>query len=97
VRFLGRPVGGEAGDAAGPTALTPSSQGYAVLDQVHVLMSGRCCTGYEFSTSAAHSCCIYDKTKGITVSRKDWMRAVWKRNGWDDSGRVTRVEFRYKR
>jgi len=60
-------------------------------------MSGRRCTGYEFSTGAAHSCCIYDKTKEIAVSRKDWMRAVWTRNGWDGESQVTRVEFRYKR
>jgi hypothetical protein len=60
-------------------------------------MTGRRCTGYEFSTGAAHSCCIYDKTKEITVSRKDWMCAVWTRNGWDGVARVTRVEFRYKR
>jgi hypothetical protein len=60
-------------------------------------MTGRRCTGYEFSTGAAHSCCIYDKTKEITVSRKDWMRAVWTCNGWDGVAQVTRVEFRYKR
>src|SRR5690348_1702414 len=60
-------------------------------------MTGRRCTGYEFSTGGAHSCCIYDKTKEITVSRKDWMRAVWERHGWDGVARVTRVEFRYKR
>ena len=60
-------------------------------------MEGRRCTGYEFSKGAAHSCCIYDKTKEITKSRKDWMRAVWERHGWDGESSVTRVEFRYKR
>jgi hypothetical protein len=34
-----------------------------------------------------HSCRIYDKTKEITVSHKDWMQAVWLRNGWDDTNR----------
>ncbi len=58
---------------------------------------GRRCTGYEFSKGAVHSCCIYDKTKEITVSRKVWMQEVWRRNGWDGVSRVTRVEFRYKR
>src|SRR5262249_6198313 len=28
-------------------------------------MEGRRCTGYEFSKGAAHSCCIYDKTKEL--------------------------------
>ncbi len=51
----------------------------------------------DFSKGAAHSCCIYDKTKEITVSRKDWMQDVWESNGWDGESRVTRVEFRYKR
>jgi hypothetical protein len=60
-------------------------------------MQGRRCTGYEFSTGAAHSCCIYHKTTEITLSRKDWMREVWRQNGWDGQARVTRVEFRYKR
>jgi hypothetical protein len=60
-------------------------------------MTGRRCTGYEFSKGAAHSCTIYDKTKEITVSRKNWMHEVWRSNGWDGEARVTRVEFRYKR
>jgi hypothetical protein len=60
-------------------------------------MTGRRCTGYEFSKGAAHSCTIYDKTKEITVSRKDWMQAVWTSNGWDGEARITRVEFRNKR
>ncbi len=64
---------------------------------VEVNFDGRRCTGYEFSKGAVHSCCIYDKTKEITVSRKAWMQDVWMRNGWDGESRVTRVEFRYKR
>src|SRR5262249_45850935 len=47
-----------------------------------VNMNGRRCTGYEFSKGAAHSCCIYDKSKELTISHKDWMHAVWERNGW---------------
>lgn len=64
---------------------------------VEVNFDGRRCTGYEFSKGAVHSCCIYDKTKEITVSRKGWMQDVWARNGWDGESRVIRVEFRYKR
>jgi hypothetical protein len=65
--------------------------------KMEVNFDGRRCTGYEFSKGAVHSCCIYDKTKEITVSRKTWMQEVWARNGWDGESRVTRVEFRYKR
>jgi hypothetical protein len=63
--------------------------------QIH--LHGRGGGTLEFSKGAAHSCCIYDKTKEITVSRKDWMQTVWTANGWDGESRVTRVEFRYKR
>ena len=68
-----------------------------VRPSLELNMTGRRCTGYEFSKGAAHSCTIYDKTKEITVSRKDWMQEVWRSNGWDGEASVTRVEFRYKR
>jgi hypothetical protein len=64
---------------------------------LEVNLDGRRCTGFVFSRGAAHSCTLYDKTKEITVSRKDWMRVVWRCHGWDGTGRVLRVEFRYKR
>ena len=69
----------------------------AELPAVEVNMDGRRCTGFEFSKGAAHSCCIYDKTKEITRSRKEWMEEVWTTNGWEGVSRVVRVEFRYKR
>src|SRR5258708_2817270 len=66
-----------------------------VRPSLELNMTGRHCTGYEFSKGAAHSCCIYDKTKEISVSRKDWMQTVWASNGWDGQRPVTRVEIRY--
>jgi hypothetical protein len=63
---------------------------------LQINLNGRRCGTLDFSKGAAHSCCIYDKTKEITVSRKDWMQEVWRSNGWDGESRVTRVEFRYK-
>jgi hypothetical protein len=65
--------------------------------ELQINLNGRRCGTLDFSKGGAHSCCIYDKTKEITVSRKDWMREVWGSNGWDGGSRVTRVEFRYKR
>jgi hypothetical protein len=64
---------------------------------LQINLNGRRCGTLDFSKGAAHSCCIYDKTKEITVSRKDWMHEVWRSNSWDGESRVTRVEFRYKR
>jgi hypothetical protein len=68
-----------------------------VAPALEVNLHGRRCTGFEFSQGAIHSCCIYDKTKELAISRKEWMRAVWEQHGWDGTSRVTRVEFRYKR
>jgi hypothetical protein len=64
---------------------------------LEINLYGRRCTGFEFSKGAAHSCCLYDKTKELAKSRKEWMQAVWEQNGWDGEARVVRVEFRYKR
>ena len=36
------------------------------------------------------------QTQESTVSRKDWRHDVCKSHGWDEEGRVTRVEFRYR-
>jgi hypothetical protein len=65
--------------------------------QMQVNLNRRRCSTFDFSKGGAHSCCIYDKTTEIAVSRKDWMQEVWTANGWDGESRVTRVEFRYKR
>jgi hypothetical protein len=64
---------------------------------VTVHTNGRVCTGFEFSKKAPHSCVIYDKTRELARSRKEWMHTVWQANGWDGRGRVIRVEFRYER
>jgi hypothetical protein len=65
--------------------------------QLEANQDGRRCTGFEFSKGASHSSTVYDKTREIVVSRKDWMRVVWRCHGWDGEHRVWRVEFRYKR
>ena len=64
---------------------------------LEINLDGRRCSGYDFSKTAPHSCCIYDKTREIVTSRKDCMVLVWESNGWDGSSRVIRVEFRYER
>jgi hypothetical protein len=47
-----------------------------VRPSLEFTMTGRRCTWYASSKGAAHSCCIYDKNKEITVSREDRMRKV---------------------
>jgi hypothetical protein len=70
--------------------------GVFISPAVDARMGGRRCRGFDFSRSAAHSCCLYDKTVEIVHSRKDWVRLIWQQHGWQ-GGRVYRVEFRYKR
>src|SRR5579883_3369510 len=62
-----------------------------------VTFTGRRVTQFDFSKTAPHSCCIYDKTKEVQVHQKQWFHAVWKQHGWDGESRVTRIEFRYER
>jgi hypothetical protein len=90
-------LAGESEDMADEPAKGGDPEAAFVGAAPEINLHGRRCTGFEFSRGAVHSCCVYDKTKEIAVSRKDWMRAVWERNGWDGASRVVRVEFRYKR
>jgi hypothetical protein len=56
-------------------------------------------TGVDFSLHGAMSCAIYDKTREITLSGKDWFEDLWRLHGWDASTQrsVWRVECRFKR
>jgi hypothetical protein len=69
------------------------------LAQVSVDAHAKRCEGTESRErkAAPHSCCIYDETREIVTSRKDWMEPVWESNGLDGSSPVIRVEFRYER
>jgi hypothetical protein len=76
---------------------TDDDEPFIVPGDVRLQFAGRRLATLDFSKGAPHSCCLYDKTAEIKVSRKDWMEEVWSFNGWDGESRVTRVEFRYKR
>ncbi len=55
-------------------------------------------TGFEFSPHGAMSAIIYDKTREIQKSGKEWVPDLWYANGYTElDGRVRRVEIRYKR
>src|SRR5579875_3719212 len=62
-----------------------------------VTFSGRKVNQFDFSKTAPHSCCIYDKTKEVKTHHNEWFHAIWKANGWDGESRVIRIEFRYER
>ncbi len=54
-------------------------------------------TGLTFSAHGSLSCVIYDKTREIKRSDKQWFADLWKANGWDGDSQVWRVECRFKR
>lgn len=56
-------------------------------------------SGFDFSKRGAMSCTIYDKTREIQHSGKEWFYDLWRSRGWDDTteGSVWRVEFKFKR
>jgi hypothetical protein len=59
-------------------------------------------TGFDFSRSkyglSALSCRIYDKSRELVQSGKEWFVDLWRSRGWsEDDGRVWRVEFSFKR
>lgn len=53
-------------------------------------------TGYRFGSGDLVGR-LYDKTNEIKVSQKEWMREVWKAEGWDRETTVIRYEFQCRR
>jgi hypothetical protein len=59
-------------------------------------------TGYDFSRgkhgSSSLSCRMYDKSRELVQSGKEWFLDLWRAHGWsEEDGRVWRVEFSFKR
>ena len=62
--------------------------------------SGLVETGFDFSKRGVMSCTIYDKTRELMKSGKDWFLDLWSSPGRDwsvEDGSVWRVEFKFKR
>jgi len=53
-------------------------------------------TGYRFGSGDLVGR-MYDKTIEIKVSQKEWMKEVWKAEGWDGETPVVRYEFQCRR
>jgi len=55
-------------------------------------------TGFDFSKRGSLSCTIYDKTREMKQSGKEWFCDIWRLHDWrEDDGSVWRVEFKFKR
>jgi hypothetical protein len=54
-------------------------------------------TGLCFSPEGSLSCLIYEKSRELRQSGKEWFEDKWFANGWDEKQPVWRVEFRFER
>jgi hypothetical protein len=55
-------------------------------------------TGLDFSHGGPLSLTIYDKSREMKKSGKEWFEDLWRAHGWsEEDGRVWRVELKYKR
>jgi len=54
-------------------------------------------TGYSFGLGGDLSARLYDKTKELEESKKDYLKKLWADKGWDGEATVWRLEFQFKR
>ena len=54
-------------------------------------------TGISFGAGNEVSARLYDKTRELLKSRKDYLKPLWAANGWDGSATVWRMEFQIRR
>ena len=54
-------------------------------------------TGLMFSPKGTVSCVIYNKSREIKRSGKEWNEDKWLANDWEEGEEVWRVEFRFER
>ena len=54
-------------------------------------------TGISFGAGNEISARLYDKTRELLKSRKDYLKPLWSGNGWDGSEPVWRMEFQIRR
>lgn len=59
--------------------------------------SGRDFTGITIGRGNTILCRIYDKTKEIAKSGKEWFKEIWQKNNWNQEKPVWRVEFQLRR
>lgn len=59
--------------------------------------TGRNFTGFTIGRGNTILCRIYDKTKEIIKSGKEWFKEIWQKNGWKEEKPVWRVEFQLRR
>lgn len=58
---------------------------------------GNTFTGWSIGLGGAISARLYDKTKELEKSNKDYLKSIWQKQGWQEGLRVWRLEFQLKR
>lgn len=64
---------------------------------VHDFSFGLKRTGLSFSPKGVLSCVIYNKSRELKQTGKEWFEDKWLANGWEEDQTVWRVEFRFER
>lgn len=54
-------------------------------------------SGWVIGSGGAISARLYDKTLEIKKSKKDYLKDIWKSEGWDEEQTVWRLEFQFRR
>lgn len=54
-------------------------------------------TGISFGAGNEVSARLYDKTRELLKSKKDYMRPLWAQSGWNGTDQVWRMEFQVRR
>ncbi len=65
--------------------------------KTHKYWNGDIFTGWTIGQGGDILARLYDKTVEIEKSRKDYLREIWEKNGWDTFHRVWRLEFQLRR
>jgi hypothetical protein len=54
-------------------------------------------SGWAIGLGGVIACRLYDKTLELEESGKDFLKELWKREGWQEGQKVWRLEFEFKR
>ncbi|BBO18500.1 conserved hypothetical protein [Candidatus Brocadia pituitae] len=65
--------------------------------KTHKYWNGDIFTGWTIGQGGDILARLYDKTVEIEKSRKDYLREIWEKQGWDTFQRVWRLEFQLRR
>jgi hypothetical protein len=84
-------------DILGVVTYSKSKTLHYVSDVDDVNYSGRSFTGLTIGRGKSILCRIYDKTREIQKSGKDWFKDIWQKNEWNEESPVWRVEFQLRR